>query len=173
MKIPPPCHGWPTSWISKTDYYAYLRPLLYRGWYLAPTPTQSTVLARSFTFHKPSVATRFSTEILNLTALEKHHPQWLNIACGASSSRVSLGTTTHSASNADNRIVPGITLRDVRFAALVASLPSAPAEHSDALMDELDESKSWMWFQQVIHSWPILDETHSRESTTLGGSPQC
>ncbi|KAK7032910.1 pterin-4-alpha-carbinolamine dehydratase 2 [Favolaschia claudopus] len=135
--VPPRAKGWPTPWITEADAAEYLFPLYSQGWYITAVssdlPTVKTAgLACRFTFESCSPAATFIKEVLTLTETEKHHPSWLKLMNSGENASVQICSTTHSAlrpewnssDTPESRVLQGITLRDLRFAALVSSLPS-------------------------------------------------
>ncbi|KAF8207237.1 hypothetical protein K438DRAFT_1931265 [Mycena galopus ATCC 62051] len=135
--VPPKSKGWPTPWITETEATDYLFPLYSQGWYIAAVsgalPTVKTAgLACRFTFPGCPPAAAFIKDVLTLTETENHHPCWLKLTNSGDNSLVHICTTTHSAlrpewdstDTDESRALQGITLRDLRFAALVSSLPS-------------------------------------------------
>ncbi|KAF7317029.1 hypothetical protein HMN09_00437400 [Mycena chlorophos] len=154
LRVASKVKGWPTPWLTQHDAESFLTPLLNRGWRIIQIePEKPTAgLARQFRFERPNVATAFTSDILQLCASENHHPQWLKMHNSAKHSTVQICTTTHSALDTLRNVVcPGITLRDVRFAALLASLPSAPVD------DELVAySMDWAQFDAKIRRWAEL-----------------
>ncbi|KAJ7039518.1 hypothetical protein C8F04DRAFT_1317409 [Mycena alexandri] len=137
LPIPTKPKGWPTPWITEDDATNYLFPLYLKGWYLSTVPNDHRTLrvaglACRFTFPNASPAAAFIKDIMTLTETENHHPCWLRVENSSKNAVVTVCTTTHSAlrpewdptDTPDDRALEGITLRDLRFAALVTSLPS-------------------------------------------------
>ncbi|KAF7330362.1 hypothetical protein MVEN_02474500 [Mycena venus] len=135
--VPPKSKGWPTPWITESDATNYLFPLYSQGWYVAAVssdrPAVKTAgLACRFTFPSCPPAAAFIKDVLTLTETEKHHPCWLKLTNSGDNSSVHICSTTHSAlrpewdptDTPESRALQGITLRDLRFAALISSLPS-------------------------------------------------
>jgi hypothetical protein len=151
--VPPKPKGWPTPWITETDATDYLFPLYSQGWYISAVsgdlPTVKTAgLACRFTFPGCPPAAEFIKDVLTLTETEnvsieylalllfvkilQHHPCWLKLTNSGDNSSVHICSTTHSAlrpkwdptDTSESRALQGITLRDLRFAALISSLPS-------------------------------------------------
>ncbi|KAJ6577312.1 hypothetical protein B0H19DRAFT_553221 [Mycena capillaripes] len=138
FSIPHKPKGWPTPWITETEATEYLFPLYSQGWYVAAVSgDQRTVrtagLACRFAFPSCTPAGAFIKDVLTLTETENHHPHWLRLSNSADEASVHICSTTHSAlrpewdsaiDTHENRALAGITLRDLRFAALISSLPS-------------------------------------------------
>ncbi|KAJ7510306.1 hypothetical protein B0H11DRAFT_1183301 [Mycena galericulata] len=139
VPIPGKSKGWPTPWITEEDATNYLFPLYSRGWYISSIAHEHSLLrtaglACRFSFASSSPASNFVREIIELSEAENHHPSWLKLSHSIKSSNVQVCTTTHSALRPEwypeepleKRALEGLTLRDLRFAALVSSLPASP-----------------------------------------------
>ncbi|KAJ7671671.1 hypothetical protein DFH06DRAFT_122032 [Mycena polygramma] len=134
---PPKPKGWPTPWITESDANDYLFPLYAQGWYVAAvngdtSKVRTAGLACRFAFPSCTPAVAFVKDVLTLTETENHHPHWLRLINSSDDTSVHICSTTHSAlrpewdatDTLDSRSLAGITLRDLRFAALISSLPS-------------------------------------------------
>ncbi|KAJ7220007.1 hypothetical protein GGX14DRAFT_432741 [Mycena pura] len=165
LPIPSKPKGWPTPWITEADATQYLFPLYLQGWYVAAVATErrglrAAGLARRFAFPGCDPATTFLKDILTLTETEKHHPQLLRLTNSPKSSVVHICTTTHSAlrpvwqtsDTPQSRAFEGITLRDIRFAALTSSLPSSPGSPS-AEIGPSSSRPSWEDLHTTLRLW--------------------
>ncbi|KAJ7650628.1 hypothetical protein FB45DRAFT_888301 [Roridomyces roridus] len=139
VPIPGKPKGWPTPWITEEDANNYLFPLYLRSWYIAAIGKEHSTLrtaglACRFTFPTPSPASAFLQQVVELSEQEKHHPAWLKVQHSPRNSAVHICTTTHSAlrpewhpnDTDESRALEGLTLRDLRFAALISCLPTTP-----------------------------------------------
>ncbi|KAJ6448898.1 hypothetical protein C8R45DRAFT_149711 [Mycena sanguinolenta] len=137
LPIPTRPKGWPTPWITETEATEYLFPLYSQGWYISSVSSNAPAVKTAgltcrFAFPSCPPATTFLKDVLVLADAEKHHPSWLKLATSGENTLVHICTTTHSAlrpewdpeDTSESRALQGITLRDLRFAALISSLPS-------------------------------------------------
>ncbi|KAJ7721734.1 hypothetical protein DFH07DRAFT_857529 [Mycena maculata] len=143
VPVPEKPKGWPTPWITEEDATNYLFPLYSLGWYIVGNPSRyasrTASLACNLKFLKPSPASAFAREIIELSETENHHPSWLKVSHSTGSSVVEVCSATHSALRPEwdpadtpaSRALEGLTVRDLRFAALVSSLSTFPASPSD------------------------------------------
>ncbi|KAF7375116.1 Pterin-4-alpha-carbinolamine dehydratase 2 [Mycena sanguinolenta] len=137
LPIPTKPKGWPTPWITETEATEYLFPLYSQGWYISATSNKLPAIKTAgltcrFAFPSCPPATSFLKDVLTLADTENHHPSWLKLTTSGENALVHICTTTHSAlrpewdatDTSESRALQGITLRDLRFAALISSLPS-------------------------------------------------
>ncbi|KAJ6570267.1 hypothetical protein DFH09DRAFT_1154507 [Mycena vulgaris] len=166
LPIPNKPKGWPTPWITEDEATDFLFPLYSHGWYVATvrndSVTRTAGLARRFPFPDFAPAAAFARDIFTLIEAENHHPCWLNMSHSTKGSILHICSTTHSAlrpawdpvDTPDSRALEGITLRDLRFAALISSLPTSPGAPSM----EIEPSSSrpaWEELIATLQSWSI------------------
>ncbi|KAJ7914864.1 hypothetical protein B0H13DRAFT_2001409 [Mycena leptocephala] len=167
LPIPPKSKGWPTPWITETDATDYLFPLYLQG-------CAHGWPACRFTFPSCPPAAAFIRDILTLTETENHHPCWLKLTNSINNSAVNICTTTHSAlrpvwdpsDTPDSRALEGITLRDLRFAALISSLPSN-TYHPSAEIGPSRTRPTWEDLCATLRHWSTRTPPSNRSSELM------
>lgn len=156
--LPPPAQGWPTPWLGRSGIEEYLHPLYKRGWKPSVQESsvkgkESTFLSAEYAFKKFDEAVKFVGDVGVIAHDEDHHPSTITITHGKKTTKVSLVTQTHaakrpapapaeSAESPPSYVrVPGITIRDVRFAILVESHYSAGYESKEVLGDKVHAAR--------------------------------
>ncbi|KAJ7677356.1 hypothetical protein B0H17DRAFT_1079510 [Mycena rosella] len=174
LPIPAKPKGWPTPWITEDDATNFLFPLYAHGWYIAPVRSDAVQIAAllcrfDFPSFKPAAA--FTKDIFDLIETERHHPRWLNISHSTTGSTLKICSTTDSAlrpqwdaaDTTDNRALAGLTLRDLRFAALVSSLHTSPGP-PDHEFNPSSSRPPWAELCTTLRSWSTPQEAPKKGS---------
>ncbi|KAJ7075151.1 hypothetical protein B0H15DRAFT_38915 [Mycena belliarum] len=185
IPIPSKVKRWPTPWITEEDATDYLFPLYLYGWHVATVRNDSirtAGLACRFAFPSFTPAAEFVRDILALVEAENHHPTLLNLSHSVKGSSLQICSTTHSAlrpawdatDTAESRALGGLTLRDLRFAALISSLPTSPTGPSL----EIEPSASrptWEDLTATLRKWstsvPASSDKHTAAPCVACGGP--
>ncbi|KAF5386152.1 hypothetical protein D9615_002599 [Tricholomella constricta] len=157
LKMPPPVKKWPTPWFAKDDVDTYLWPLFSRGWGLAfrhnirggaDASAVTSILNVKYRVASFDTGIAFIQGIAEIAKAEKHHPVHLSLTYDESPT-LTLRTLTHSASRPPwvlapptTAIIPGVTHRDLRLAALIDNLYSAQYTPSPASLRWLPDARS-------------------------------
>ncbi|KAH8828344.1 hypothetical protein DL96DRAFT_1602772 [Flagelloscypha sp. PMI_526] len=171
-KLPDRPRKWPTQWLKEEHFVDHLSSILNDGgWRVSflqqhvPASPKYTILSAQFLFPKVLDASRFINDICYLSEIEQHHPK-LTLDPIRSGFVVSVDTHTHSATPALfmdaigldpaslPKVVPGITLRDVRLAKLISTyfteqMPSFESPPSLKVSTE-DFIPSWEVFKTML-----------------------
>ncbi|THV07644.1 hypothetical protein K435DRAFT_848057 [Dendrothele bispora CBS 962.96] len=132
--IPPKVSGWPTPWLSSKEMEEYLTPLQETAYWEIPDHWTSLSLRRFYWFTNGPSALNFIRDVVDIANAERHHPSMLRYQ-DMPSPQVEVLINTHSATafpklfaemfpsafahKMDPILLPGITMRDVRFATLL------------------------------------------------------
>ncbi|KAJ7178710.1 hypothetical protein C8R43DRAFT_1118080 [Mycena crocata] len=165
VRIPSKVQGWPTPWITEEEATDYLFPLYSEGWYISAVKSElhnarAAGLSRLFIFPSNKPAAAFIRDVFVLADTENHHPYSLSLTNTTKRSTVDMCTTTHSAlrpawnaeDSPDTRKLEGLTLRDLRFAALVSSLPTYPGKPSEEFGPS-PVRPTWEDLNATLRSW--------------------
>ncbi|KAJ7454853.1 hypothetical protein FB451DRAFT_656893 [Mycena latifolia] len=183
ISIPDKSKGWPTPWITEDDATNFLFPLYLYGWYITSVrndPVRTAGLACRFNFPSFAPAAAFATDIFTVIEAEKHHPSWLNLSHSTKGSSLHICSTTHSAlrpawdvtDTPDSCALEGLTLRDLRFAALVSSLPTSPAHLSNQI-EPSTSRPAWPELSAMLRSWstPTSASATSKQARSKAEKP--
>ncbi|TFL04570.1 hypothetical protein BDV98DRAFT_590358 [Pterulicium gracile] len=165
FEAPPPVKGWPTPWLTQDEFNHYMLPLYEHNWrttietqkQIQAEGTQSThalgtFLEKTFAFDDSRSCFAALQSIHELCEKEKHHCEWTGGGRLDGKNAVTIPVCTHTAMRpewpedgsgsqiapARGRKVPGITLRDVRFAILLdqtlaCQVSKDPPTHTPAM----------------------------------------
>ncbi|TBU50417.1 hypothetical protein BD309DRAFT_945523 [Dichomitus squalens] len=128
----PPAPPYPCPFLTDEEITTYLLPLYSRGWTVRPSKTSggnkpAPELVKAFSFESRSNLDGFMLKVSELTQSENHHPTIDDSSDEATRTiRVhthsGLRPASHPGERRKDRVQPGITLRDIRYAYLFEDL---------------------------------------------------